>query len=467
MAVRSAPRVTLAPWRPLLLRIPRLAVDRAWRCLLLLVAAILSTGQALAAGLLAGPMAGVSTRDTVTIWLMSDADARVTLDYWPADEPGRVASSPPVSAPSATSRAAHIRLGGLTPATRYQYRVRLDGRAQEPRFGFVTQSGHGRAPRDFTLATGSCAYLGDSPDEGSAGAFRIFDAMAGRKPDLMLWLGDTIYYRDEDFEGDAATRMNARWLATRAYPPLQRLLQTGQHYAIWDDHDYGPDNSDHGFALKSESLELFRRYWANGSYGLPDVPGIFSKVSYEDVDIFLLDDRFHRDADSAPDTPRKTMLGTAQLEWLKRELLQSRARFKLIANGSRMLSERPSAAKRGGEGWHNHPEERQAFLEWLAAKRVDGVVFLSGDIHYSHLTERARPGHYPLVELTCSPLTSRVHPRPNPIGIASETLVLDRNFCTLDFSGPPQSRELALSAWNADGKRLWERRYPARVLRER
>lgn len=40
------------------------------------------------------------------------------------------------------------------------------------------------------------------------------------------------------------------------------------------------------------------------------------------------------------------------------------------------------------------------------------MFFLSGDIHYTHLTERERPGTYPLIELTCSPLTARVHPRP-------------------------------------------------------
>ena len=444
------------------------ALARGFRRITLLIA--LSAGPVLAAGLQAGPMAGHSGRDTVTIWLMSDADARVSLDYWPADDPGHVLGSLPVRATSATSHAVQIRLEGLTPGTRYHYRVRVDGQVQEPRFGFVTQGADGRAPRDFSLATGSCSYLGDSPDNGrgvGAKEFRIFDAIAAKKPDLMLWLGDTIYFRDEDFAADAATRMNARWLATRTYPPVQRLLQTGHHFAIWDDHDYGPDNSDRSFNLKSKSLELFRRYWANGGYGLPDSPGIFSKVSFEDVDIFLLDDRTYRDDDSTDDVPGKTMLGTTQLEWLKRELLQSRATFKLIANGSRMLSERPSAAKRGGEGWHNHPEERRGLLEWLAEKRIDGVIFLSGDIHYSHLTERQRPGHYPLLELTCSPLTSRVHPRPNPVGIMSDTLVLERNFCTLDFSGPPGSRELSLSVWNAEGKQLWMRRYPARALRER
>lgn len=439
----------------------------AWplRCLSLLIA--LTAGPAQAAGLLAGPMAGASAPDKVTIWLLSDADARVTLDYWPADEPARLASSLPVLASAANGRAALVRLEGLKPATRYHYRVRLDGQLQAPdqRFGFVTQSGEGRAPRDFSLAAGSCAWLDDPPDP-RAGESRIFDSIAASKPDVMVWLGDTIYFRDRDFDGDPAERMNARWLATRSYPPLQRLLQTGQHYAIWDDHDYGPDNSNRGFAHKSKSLELFRRYWANGEYGLADVPGIFSRVSYEDVDIFLLDDRYYRDDDAAPDGPGKTMLGAAQLEWLKRELLRSRASFKLIANGSRMLSDRPSTIRRGGEGWHNHPEERAAFLDWLAAKRIDGVLFLSGDIHYSHLIERERPGHYPLIELTCSPLTSRVHPRPNPVSALPDTVVLERNFCSLEFSGPPGSRELSLSVRSADGKQLWARRYPARRLRE-
>lgn len=435
----------------------------------LLLVIALAAGPAHAAGLLAGPMVGHSAPDKVTVWLMSDGDARVTLDYWPTDEPGRVASSAPIVASAVTGRAVHVRLEGLKAATRYQYQVRFDGRllASDQRFGFVTQSGEGRTPRDFSLATGSCAWLGDPPEAGAAEA-RIFDAIAANQPDVMVWLGDTIYFRDQDFGGDAAERMNARWLATRSYRPLQRLLQTGQHYAIWDDHDYGPDNSDRSFGLKATSLELFRRYWANGSYGLADVPGIFSKVSYEDVDIFLLDDRYYRDDDAAPDAPGKTMLGAAQLDWLKRELLRSRATFKLIANGSRMLSERPPAStRRGGEGWHNHPEERRAFLDWLAAKRIDGVVFLSGDIHYTYLTERERPGLYPLVELICSPLTSRIHPRPNPVRPVDGTVILEHNFCTMEFSGKPDAREMLISVWRADGSRAWRRRYTAAILRNR
>jgi alkaline phosphatase D len=233
---------------------------------------------------------------------------------------------------------------------------------------------------------------------------------------------------------------------------------------LWDDHDYGPNNSDRSFALKDRSLSLFERYWANESFGLPDVPGVFSRASLGDADLFLLDDRFYRDDDSASE-PNRTMLGARQLQWLKDGLRRSTATFKLIANGSRMLTDRPSPDRRGGEGWHNFPEERQAFLDWLAAERIDGVFFLSGDIHYTHLTQRERPGTYTLTELTCSPLTSRVHPRPFPVSEVPGTLVTERNFCTLAFSGPPEARTLTVASWSTGGERLWSETFPAASLR--
>ena len=136
----------------------------AVRFLPLLAAALLAcwAGPLHAGALVAGPMAGFSARDKATIWLMSDADAQVTLDYWPADEPGRIARSRPVGATAANGRSVHIVLDGLRPVTRYRYRVRLDGQPALPdsaALSFVTQRGDARAVRDFSLATGSCAYL--------------------------------------------------------------------------------------------------------------------------------------------------------------------------------------------------------------------------------------------------------------------------------------------------------------------
>jgi hypothetical protein len=45
------------------------------------------------------------------------------------------------------------------------------------------------------------------------------------------------------------------------------------HLATWDDHDCGPNNSNASFALKGETLKLFRRGRLNPDIGLPGVPG--------------------------------------------------------------------------------------------------------------------------------------------------------------------------------------------------
>lgn len=425
-----------------------------------------------AASLAGGPMAGPATAERIGVWLMTDAPAQVQLEYWPREEPDAVRRSAAVAASAERGHTARIDLDGLRADTRYAYRVLLDGTTVElgEMPGFSTAPMDAAAPRELLIATGSCSYVPDPPFEvtkDSFGAgFEIFDRVAAMRPDVLLWLGDNIYYRDSDFEpaNEAASRMHRRWAATRSFAPLQRLLRTGQHVAIWDDHDYGPNNANRDFALKATALALFRDYWANPGYGLPEVVGTFTRVPLGDVELFLLDDRYHRDDDASTD-PARTMLGAAQLAWLKEALRDSRATFKLVTNGSRMLSDRPSPEQRGGEGWHNFPAERQAFLDWLAAERVDGVFFVSGDIHYTHLTERERPGTYSLTELTCSPLTSRVHPRPRPVREVPGTLITQRNFCTLQFSGPTGARVLRVAAWDVAGTRLWEAAFPAAKLR--
>lgn len=448
--------------------------QRALRHLTLPWLLALQASAASAATLASGPMLGPATAERVGVWLMTDAPAQVQLEYWPQGQPEAVRRSAPVAASAERGHTARIELDGLQAATRYAYRVLLDGTpvelAEAPAPAFTTAPADPLAPRELLIATGSCNYVPDPPFEvtkDSFGAgFEILDTVAAQRPDLMLWLGDNIYYRDSDFEpaNEATARMHRRWAATRSFAPMQRLLHTGQHVAIWDDHDYGPNNANRDFALKATALALFQDYWANPSHGLPDVPGTFTRVPLGDVELFLLDDRYHRDDDASTD-PARTMLGTAQLEWLKRALRDSRASFKLITNGSRMLSDRPSAEQRGGEGWHNFPAERQAFLDWLAAERIDGVFFVSGDIHYTHLTERERPGTYPLTELTCSPLTARVHPRPFPVREVPGTLITQRNFCTLQFSGPADARVLRVATWDAAGTRLWEAEFPAAKLR--
>ena len=425
-----------------------------------------------AARLAAGPMPGHSAMRAVRVWLQGTGAGEVVLDYWPDGQAGPIRSSAPLSLSSAQQFAAHIDIGGLEPGTTYAYRVRIDGEpvAVAQKLVFQTQPlGHWQNdPPPFRVVAGSCAYINDAaydrPGQPYGDRYDIFARIAAQSPDMMLWLGDNVYLREADY--DSRWGMADRYRHTRALPELQPLLRSTHHYAIWDDHDYGPDNANRSFSLKGESLELFKRYWANATYGLPAEAGIFTTVGFRDVDFFLLDDRYYRNSDAAPELPGKTMLGENQLAWLKDALLRSRAPFKIVANGSQMLNELTDR-----EAWVHFSQERRGFLEWLKETKVSGVVFLSGDVHYTGLFRlEGESTAYPLYELTCSPLTAGPRREEGEAGnplLVSGTFVGERNFCQLDFAGPKQARRLTISVLDADGVEKWRREIAAQELQSR
>lgn len=439
---------------------------------LALLAFCFASASAAAAGLSSGPMAGHVTMRTARVWLQADGPGTAQIELWRVDEPETKQRSAPVELLANTDYATTFELVALEPGTRYEYRILLDG---EPvvlgeRAYVRTQPlwrGHVDAP-DLRVFLGSCAYVNDPPYDrpgppygGDYFIFETIAALARATPadHFMLWLGDNMYFREADYESPWG--MNDRWRRHRALPALQPLLSATHHYAIWDDHDYGPNDTNRSFVFKGTALGLFQRYWANPSHGLPGIPGIFTTFSYLDADFFLLDDRWYRSADRGGADGERTMLGRAQIDWLKQALAASTATFKFIANGSQLMND----AHRY-EGWHNFPQERDAFLDWLARQRVTGVVFLSGDRHHTELLRRERAGSYPLYELTCSPLTSgaRNADESNPLRVPG-TLVLARNFCTLDLTGTRAERALVFRAFAADGRELWQHEVRGDALR--
>ncbi len=429
---------------------------RAWCCALLLFAALPAAAKLVV-------MHGYADYTNALVWVQAEAPGPVEVTWRAGDTDRRLT----LDATAANDRVVVARLTGLAPGTSVAYRIAGDGDQRE---GTVrTQAWWTKAAeaREIVIAIGSCYFLHDGnptwPDRDYGGGFEIFDAIAAKSPDAMLWLGDNLYYQRPDFLDPVS--MAVRNQRQRAFAPLQKLLTATAHVAIWDDHDYGPNDADSSYVMKGETLKLFQRYWPNPSFGLPDVPGNFGLVHYGDVDVFLLDDRWYRSANRAPDGPGKTMFGARQVEWLKNALLHSSAPVKLIAGGNQFINR----ANRF-EGWNHFATEQKAFLEWLAAQKIDGVVFLSGDRHFSELLRVTRPGTYPLHEFTSSPLTSGPFDPPpkgereNPDLVAG-TLVAKRQFGLIRISGPGEARKLTLESYDGAGALLWQQEIPFAMLR--
>jgi len=410
-------------------------------------------------------MHGYADSMSALLWVMADTSGPIAISWQP--EGNAMERQVTLDATAASGNVVLARLTGLAPGKAVAYRVTGDG---DSRSGMLLTQPHWARPadaRDLAIAFGSCFFLAD-PDpiwggQDYGGGFGIFDAIAAMKPDLMLWAGDNLYFQRPD-EFDPAS-MAARYQRQRTFPPLQKLLVAAPHLAIWDDHDYGPNDADMSYVMKGESLQLFQRYWANPSFGLPGVPGIFGMARWGDVDIFLLDDRWYRSANRAIDGPDKTMFGAQQLAWLRNALIHSQAPIKLVVNGSQMWNR-----VNRFEGWNHFATEQQAFADWLLAQKIDGVVFLSGDRHFSELLKVKRPGTYPLHEFTSSPLTSRPWANPDAaeqqnVDVVPGTLIGKRQFGMIRVTGPGTDRLLALESYDATGKLLWRNEIRARDLR--
>lgn len=351
--------------------------------------------------LLAGPMLGHVGPDRAHVWVR--ATAAVPWKILLTESGAQTREIEGVSLKAEAGLSSTVVIEGLKPGTSYTYQIVLDGREQLPLPlpSFTTAPEAGQAGKQ-RIVFGSCV------GQTTAAAAPTWAELATRRAmstdegafDLLLMLGDNHYGNTTEVEKlrvyYTAHRLSGGWRDLSARTPV---------YAIWDDHDFGPNNSDGTEAGKADSLKIFQEFWANPACGEADNPGCYFTFTRGDVQFFMLDGRYHRSPNKAEDAPGKTMLGTKQLEWLKRELLASKAKIKLLANGSEWESY-------GSEdSWTQFKQERDPFLRWIDEQKIEGVIFLSGDRHFSsgyHINGR-------FLELSAGPVGSNNSKlRPNP-----------------------------------------------------
>lgn len=413
-----------------------------------------------------GPMLGYSEKREVMVWVQTKKSAKVQIKYWNKNKSSSEQPSlnfakvtEPVVTLQENDCIAHIPVGDLEPGTFYDYEVLINNElvVHDYPFTFQTQDlwEWRTDPQEFTAAFGSCAYVNETPYDRPGipygSNYEIFDAIADKKPDIMLWLGDNTYLREADWNSWSGILHRNRH--TRALPELKRLFSSTHQYAIWDDHDYGYNDCDRTYPHKYKTLEAFKLYWANPNYGFQSTPGVFFQFSWSDADFFMMDDRFYRSPDKAVDDGTKTMLGQEQLAWLKDCLLSSEATFKIIVCGNQVLDENTIY-----ESYNFYKKERTDILDFIRLNKVSGVLFLSGDMHHTELLKKEIPGFYTLYDFTSSSLTAGLNPPSmlNNPQLLPNTLVTDRHgFGMLRFSGKKNDRVLTMEAFDTNGSSMW------------
>jgi len=256
---------------------------------------------------------------------------------------------------------ARYRIDRLQPATRYSYG--WDGQPA----GTFASFPQGQA--DFTFAFASCATTGSNHP--------VFDAIADTEPLFFLHTGD-FHYEDIAVNDPALFRHAFARQLTRSRQ--QRMFRSMPVLYIWDDHDYGPNDSDSRSPSRPAAHQAYREvvphYPLIDDQPLTPIGQAFTIGRVRFIMPDLRTDRWHN---QLRDGPEKTMMGAQQLAWFKQQLLEARDTHALIV----FVTTVPwiDSDQRRRDAWGAYAHERQILSDFMVENNIDRVVALAGDAH--------------------------------------------------------------------------------------
>ncbi len=430
------------------------------KSIIIIFALFVSCSWNYAQTVVSGPMVGYVESEEVMIWLQTNQLCDVHIEYFPKNQPNiklksKIVKSTILFEKESTNPVYIAKILLKTePSTEYFYEVFLNQKkiTIDYPLSFKTQSfwHYRKDPQDFTIALGSCFFVNDSvydrPGKSYGGNYEILKSIYEKKPDLMIWLGDNTYLREPDYF--TISGLLYRYTHTRSLKELQPLLASCAHYAIWDDHDYGPNDSDRSYKFKNISQQIFESFWANPKPF--QNTSFYTSFSYEDCEFFLLDNRYFRTPNKRT-SDKRTILGDEQLQWLIDALVASKANFKFVCVGGQVLN---TAAV--FENYAIFDEERKYIIETIQKENIKNVLFLTGDRHHSELS--VTPNEPKIYDFTISPLTAGAANFPDEKNEwrVPNSYIGVRNFGLINVSGKLKERTLNLLIFDSNGKELWK-----------
>lgn len=311
---------------------------------------------------------------------------------------------------------------GLAPFTTYRYQIEeniggsltpLVGPA--PKYHFKTTLAP-NARGTVTAALVSCADDTTEP---------VWERIAMLGADQVFLMGDTPYIDSPDLP---FIRQRHRHFLTT--PFMAALIQDTPTLGMWDDHDFGLNNSNglSFLAGKQNTRKAFVEYRAHAQYGT-GTEGVYHKIELGVMDVFLLDTRwFSQTAPSPVDPTQPTSFGATQWQWLLDGLKASRAPFKVLTTGQVWEDKKNAETDDMFTYWN----ERDALFNYIRDQNSPGVVLFGGDIHVSRQLIHPQRVGYDLQDFISSPGHTSVIPSldvPHPD--LEWSLVEGRQFLTL------------------------------------
>jgi alkaline phosphatase D len=404
-----------------------------------------------------GPMLGTVSDTSAIFWARTAKESSLKFILSEDFTFENIIQSPEVFTSNDRELAEQVQVNGLKNNKEYYYKVVVDGEILPDVHSFITQ------PRQYSESEISIAF-------GGGAAYipwhtEMWNTLAQHNLNGLLLLGDNVYIDYPEHPSIQEYCYHQR----QSEKTWRELINQTPVYAIWDDHDFG-DNDEYGGPLINEPAwkipvyKTFMNQWANKSYGggLKN-PGVWFSFVMGDVEFFMLDGRFYREASFTNDQSiDRSMLGPVQKEWLLNGLSQSTATFKVIVSPVPWADMAKNEMEGRFDTWKGYKAERQEIFDHLTQENIAGVMLMSADRHRTDLWKLERENDYPLYEFESSRLTNTHTHRCIPE--AEFCYNEDNSFGKLIFRTNVTIPEVEYQIWNIENQKVFSYTIPLTLL---
>jgi alkaline phosphatase D len=310
--------------------------------------------------------------DAVIVWTRASASADVSVRYGMLADLSDAVETTPLRVTAATDFIAKQQLTGLELDSVYFYQTRVADPNNVMNFELGPIGRFYTAPSSEARRVVRVAFSGDVDVTGND----LCNDILAANPEVFVSLGDMPY---ADGAGTVAQFL-LKHKETRADPTLQRFFRNVTLVPTWDDHEVIDDWDNRVLqSAVTNGMTAWQQFMP-----VVEQRNIHRSLRWgRDLELFVLDCRSYRGNNDAPDTATKSMLGTAQLQWLLNALITSTATFKVICSSVPLRYGNSGLFESGNDMWDGYQRERDTILNHVLNNRITGVVVMTADQHWA------------------------------------------------------------------------------------
>jgi alkaline phosphatase D len=271
-----------------------------------------------------------------------------------------------------------VHLDSLQPNTQYYYRLEVNDTID----AFEGYSGTFTTPADsafsYKVAFGSCMATGSNSS--------IFEQIASENPLMFISTGDLHY---ENINSNCANNFIQAYYRVFSAEAQSKLYRSTAFAYMWDDHDYGNNNSGASATCKEEAIAAYQQFIPHYPLAFQDDSDPVSQAFTLGRVRFILTDLRSQKVKPEYDGCERIKVGTnfgseTHLKWFYDQMLTAKDSGQVVV----WLTGIPYINHEGGpnyvcnedDDWGGFPEERQAIANFVKQHQIP-ISIIAGDAH--------------------------------------------------------------------------------------